>query len=343
METDKDPSLAIIFNQVYYDNRIIDRIILEIVLPQKNPEYYQQTSLLLPHRALFYGPPGTGKKSLVYLLKKTLNCSIIEFSGADIIGQGTGKAEFTLLNKFELARKKAIPIEGAQIGLSILLIKDIDTIAVRRNTLQGNLTASLTAILTAEIDRLRQLEPNEGHVFIIGTTSNIENVDPGLRVVGRLELEFFIGAPPTEGREHILHIFISRFKLDADMDISKLAQETPGYTASDLSSLTNLMAQYALLRNFGSTKVIFDQPLSKIRFEDNFEIILTLNDFKLAKQRITPSGLRDSSFEIPTISLEDIYGLKKQKNIVNDNIISYIKNKKSYLALELKPIKGIIF
>ena len=70
---------------------------------------------------------------------------------------------------------------------------------------------------------------------------------------------------------------------------------------------------------------------------------MTLNDFKLAKQRITPSGLRDSSFEIPTISLEEIYGLKKQKNIVNDNIISYIKNKKSYLALELKPIKGIIF
>ena len=103
------------------------------------------------------------------------------------------------------------------------------------------------------------------------------------------------------------------------------------------------MAQSALVRSLGSIKTIFIQPLSKLRLQNNFDINLTINDFKLAKQRITPSGLRDNSFEVPTISLEDVYGLNKQKMIINDNIISYIKNKKSYLALGLKPIKGIIF
>ena len=96
METADDPSLATIFKHVYYDNRILDRIILEIVLPLKNREYYLNKNLSLPHGVLFYGPPGTGKKSLVYLVKKILNCSIIEFSGADIIGQGVGKAELSL-------------------------------------------------------------------------------------------------------------------------------------------------------------------------------------------------------------------------------------------------------
>jgi AAA+ lid domain-containing protein len=73
------------------------------------------------------------------------------------------------------------------------------------------------------------------------------SIDPALRRFGRFDREIEIGIPDPIGRMEIMRIHTKNMKLDADVDLEKIADDTHGYVGADLASLATEAAMQVLL------------------------------------------------------------------------------------------------
>jgi transitional endoplasmic reticulum ATPase len=299
--------------------------------------------LTLPRGLLLIGHEGIGKRTLTNIIKDILSCPVFETNAGEILSAGAGKAELLLINKFDLARKKARAVseDVDTPGFSIIVIRDIDSLAISRTSYSGQLTSSFVSILLGEIDRLSNISLDAGYVFLIGTVTNVEKLDPSLRTTGRFDLELFLSPPSEVGRYTFFRENVSQNILDKKLTYETLVHETPGYTGSDLKLLVKYMVQNSLIRQVGSYESFMGKNLKEIQLStDNF--LISSQDFILAKNRVIPSGLRERSFDRPKVPMSDVYGLHQQKIIVQDQIINYIKYKSAFKRLDLRAIKGIV-
>jgi len=297
-----------------------------------------------PSGILLYGPPGTGKSTLYGVIHRFFGCFDISLTSAEILGMGPGKSELGLINRFTLAKQKAIiPEDSGKGGLSFVFIKDIDAIAQKRSSLQGQFTSSLVSILSAELDQLTRMDTRKGKVVIFATTTRIEAIDASLRTSGRFDVEIFVGPPSSEGRMKLLRNLLSNARLAEDLDLQVLVHELPGYSGSDLRVLTATMARNAVHRQIGSFEKLLNSDINSLALKNRNEDELTREDFDEAKKLVTPSGLRDRGFEVPEVRMEDIFGLTRQKELIADNVLYYIKNRAAFRRLGIKAVKGICF
>jgi transitional endoplasmic reticulum ATPase len=329
-------SLNSFFEKTYFDEKLVERILIDVLIPIRNRKMLFKRGLTLPRGLLLIGHEGIGKRTLINIIKTILSCPIFETSAGEILSAGAGKAELLLINKFDLARKKARAVseEVDTPGLSIIVIHNVDTLAV-------NKTSSLVSILLGEIDRLSSISIDAGYVFLIGTVTNVEKLIPSLRTTGRFDLELFLSPPSEVGRYKFFTENLSHDILDKKLSLKTLVHETPGFTGSDLKLLVKYMIQNSLIRQVGSYESFMGKSLEKIQLStENF--LISSQDFIYAKNRVIPSGLRERSFDRPKVPMSDVYGLEQQKNIVQDQIINYIKYKSAFKRLDLRAIKGIV-
>lgn len=85
-------------------------------------------------------------------------------------------------------------------------------------------------------------------IIVIGATTVVEDLDPGLRRAGRFDKEVCIGIPDRDAREGILKILCRHLKLAPDVTVEKIAELTPGYVAADLKALISDSAITAVKR-----------------------------------------------------------------------------------------------
>jgi transitional endoplasmic reticulum ATPase len=329
-------SLSSFFEITYFDEKLVERIVIDVLIPIRNRKMLFNRGLTLPRGLLLIGHEGIGKRTLTNIIKDILSCPTFETSAGEILSAGAGKAELLLINKFDLARKKARAVSEKvdTPGLSIFVIHNVDTLAV-------NKTSSLVSILLGEIDRLSNISVDAGYVFLIGTVTNVEKLDPSLRTTGRFDLELFLSPPSEVGRYTFFIENLSQDILDKKLTYETLVHETPGFTGSDLKLLVKYMIQNSLIRQVGSYESFMDKNLEEIQLStENF--LISSQDFIHAKNRVIPSGLRERSFDRPKVPMSDVYGLQQQKIIVQDQIINYIKYKSAFKRLDLRAIKGII-
>jgi cell division protease FtsH len=62
---------------------------------------------------------------------------------------------------------------------------------------------------------------------------------------GRFDRQVVVGLPDIRGREHILKVHMRKVPLAEDVDPSKIARGTPGFSGADLANLVNEAALFA--------------------------------------------------------------------------------------------------
>ena len=97
---------------------------------------------------------------------------------------------------------------------SIIFIDEIDSIAPKREEVQGEVERRVVAQLLTLMDGLKE----RGHVIVIGATNRIDAVDPALRRPGRFDREINIGVPDKKGRKDILSIHSRGMPMGMDED-----------------------------------------------------------------------------------------------------------------------------
>ncbi len=97
-------------------------------------------------------------------------------------------------------------------------------------------------------------------VVLIAATNRADVLDPALLRPGRFDRQIVVDTPDVKGREKILTVHSKDKPIGSDVDLSKIAKITPGFTGADLA---NLMNESALLTARRGKKIITMREVSE--------------------------------------------------------------------------------
>lgn len=259
--------------------------ICDLILHMKHPEVYKELGIKAPRGALLHGPPGTGKTLLAHAIAGKLQLPLMAVTGTELVGGVSGESEERIRELFERA---------VSVAPCILFIDEIDAVCGNRVHAQKDMEKRMVAQLLASLDSLSE---NSASVLILAATNNPDALDPALRRAGRLEQEITLGIPSLKARKEILEILCKNLVLDADIDMSALAQITPGFVGADLQALVNKASTYAIKRIFSeirSKAKTSQRPSSNEVSETNEEVSTIPNGDKGSDE---PAASEDGNSE----------------------------------------------
>jgi cell division protease FtsH len=86
-------------------------------------------------------------------------------------------------------------------------------------------------------------------VIIIGATNRPEVLDPALLRPGRFDRQIVVDKPDMKGREAIFKVHTANIKLASDVDLKRLAAQTPGFAGAEIANVCNEAAILAVRKN----------------------------------------------------------------------------------------------
>ena len=295
-----------------------------IELPLKHPELFDRLGIDPPKGVLLFGPPGTGKTLIARAVANEAGANFFSIQGPEIMSKFYGQSEERLREIFSEAEKNAP---------SVILIDELDSIAPRRDEVQGEVERRVVAQLLTLMDGLS----TRGHVIVIAATNRIEAIDPALRRPGRFDREIEIGVPTREGRDEILQIHTRGMPLDDDVQIAHLAKITHGFVGADLASLAREAAMKTLrkyLPEIDLDKAIPTSVLERMK--------VTANDFFTALREIEPSAMREVLIEVPFVKWSDIGGMEEVKRQLREVIEMPLEDPEAFARMGIKPPQGVL-
>ncbi|KAK8183559.1 P-loop containing nucleoside triphosphate hydrolase protein [Phyllosticta capitalensis] len=227
--------------------------------------------------ALLYGPPGTGKTHFSRAIAKESGASMLAIDGAQITSMAVGETEKYIKAAFTLATK---------LAPCVIFIDEADSLFRRRSSGDKSWErSSITQFLTS-MDNIRQKEKGDAPFVLVATNRPMDLDDAFLR---RLPQKAMIGLPSKESRSKILRLFVKQDDLDPETDIDSIAEQTDGYSGSDLRSLC---AEAAVLW------AIEQQQNKDEKEESPVKVKLTNSHFDRALENIRPTVSKQSLREL---------------------------------------------
>ncbi len=211
----------------------------EIVDFLKNPEKYTKLGGQIPKGALLVGPPGTGKTLLAKAVAGEAEVPFFSLSGSDFVEMFVGVGASRVRDLFGQAKLKAP---------CIVFIDEIDAIGRARSrgvSMGGNDERENT--LNQLLTEMDGFETNAG-VIILAATNRADVLDPALMRAGRFDRQIHVDLPDLTEREDIFKVHLKPIKLGKDIDIEKLAKQTPGFSGADIANVCNEAALIAARR-----------------------------------------------------------------------------------------------
>ena len=297
-----------------------------IELPLKHPELFQRLGIDPPKGILLHGPPGTGKTLLARAVANEADTRFFHIAGPEIMGRFYGESEQRLREIFQQASQQAP---------SIIFIDEIDSIAPKREDVNGEVERRVVAQLLTLMDGL---EPRQ-NVVVIGATNRVDALDEALRRPGRFDREIVIGVPDVQGRRDVLGIHTRGMPLDPDVSLDEIARVTYGFVGADLSALGREAAMETLRRLLPQIN-LDDRAEIPQEILDNLRV--TRDDFMTALKRVQPSALREIMIEAPNVNWTDIGGLEEPKRELREGIELPLKHPEAFRRIGIRPAKGFL-
>lgn len=181
------------------------------------------------------------------------------------------------------------------------------------------------------------METSKPAYCMVGTSNRSGDIDVAFRRGGRLEHEIAV-QNTQEDRCHLLQRLLTDTfsadgvstedsqrtsalllsSLDVEVVANKIAMQTGGYVAADLSALVAAIA-----------KLISDAPLSDASSASCIEFLM--QQFQLAAKSVTPSCLRGTTISLPNLTFDDVIGNDEVKRGLQ-RVMSFAKPEKQDIA-----------
>ena len=213
--------------------------VMEIVDFLKNPKKYTNLGGKIPKGALLVGPPGTGKTLLAKAVAGEAQVPFFSLSGSDFVEMFVGVGASRVRDLFKQAREKAP---------CIIFIDEIDAIGRARgkNVMMSNDERENTLNqLLVEMDGFG----TDLGIIILAATNRPDVLDAALLRPGRFDRQISIDRPDLVGREAIFKVHLGPIKISPNLDIHKLAEQTPGFAGADIANVCNEAALIAARKN----------------------------------------------------------------------------------------------
>ena len=296
-----------------------------IELPLSHPEIFERLGMTPPKGVLLHGLPGCGKTLLARAVAHESNAGFIYVSGPEIIQKFYGESEAQLRKIFDDARRRAP---------CIIFFDEIDSLAPKRERVEGEVEKRVVAQLLASMDGLK----SRGDVIVMAATNRLNSIDPALRRPGRFDREIAIGIPNEHARREILEIYARGMPLAEGVDLADLAETTHGFTGADLNALCREAAMASLRRQLPELSL----DSGPVPYEALMAMDVKMSDFREGLSEVTPSGLREVSVEVPNVRWEDVGGLEPIKATLREAIAWPLSQPLLFEKIGLQPPRGIL-
>ena len=252
---DADSKVKITFSDVAGLEEAKEEI-KEIVDFLKSPDKFTKLGGKIPKGALLIGSPGTGKTLLAKAVAGEANVPFFSLSGSDFVEMFVGVGAARVRDLFKQAKEKAP---------CIIFIDEID--AIGRSRGKGAMPGAnderentLNSLLV-EMDGFA----TDSGVIILAATNRPDILDSALLRPGRFDRQISIDKPDIIGREAIFKVHLTPIKLSPNVDVKRLAIQTPGFAGAEIANVCNEAALIAARRDKESVEMIdFNDAIDRV-------------------------------------------------------------------------------
>ena len=213
-----------------------------VVMPIRYPELFR--GLLAPWRGvLLYGPPGTGKTMLAKAVATECDTTFFNVSSSTVVSKWRGDSEKLVRVLFELAHHHAP---------STVFMDEIDALMSARGGPGGGgggeheASRRMKTELLIQMDGLASPARCSSGVFVLCATNLPWELD--LAMLRRLEKRVLVGLPNRDARLAMAKTLLRPHEMDHGVSLERVADETVGYSGSDVATLCKEMAMRPLRR-----------------------------------------------------------------------------------------------
>ncbi|XP_053676102.1 transitional endoplasmic reticulum ATPase TER94 [Anopheles nili] len=297
-----------------------------VELPLRHPSLFKAIGVKPPRGILMYGPPGTGKTLIARAVANETGAFFFLINGPEIMSKLAGESESNLRKAFEEAEKKSP---------AIIFIDEIDAIAPKREKTHGEVERRIVSQLLTLMDGMKK----SSHVIVMAATNRPNSIDPALRRFGRFDREIDIGIPDATGRLEVLRIHTKNMKMADDVDLEQIAAESHGHVGADLASLCS----EAALQQIREKMDLIDLEDDQIDAEVLNSLAVSMENFRYAMTKSSPSALRETVVEVPNTTWTDIGGLENVKRELQELVQYPVEHPDKFLKFGMQPSRGVLF
>ncbi|KAK0089773.1 hypothetical protein PV325_005399 [Microctonus aethiopoides] len=269
----------------------LDSVIQElketVILPIRRKELFEDSKLTqAPKGVLLHGPPGCGKTMIAKATARESGTCFINLDVSILTDKWYGESQKLTAAVFSLAVK---------LQPCIIFIDEIDSFLRARNSQDHEATAMMKAQFMSLWDGLNT--DSSCTVIVMGATNRPQDLDRA--ILRRMPATFHIGLPSEIQRMEILGLILLREPISADVDPTKLAKLTEGFSGSDLHELCRIASLYRVRdysRDHPSTSM--NDSLNQSCYDDEFHDALrpiTQEDLMSAFKRMRLSKVETGS------------------------------------------------
>lgn len=228
----------------------------EVVEFLKNPQKFTRLGGKIPKGVLLVGPPGTGKTLLAKAVAGEAGVPFFSISGSDFVEMFVGVGAARVRDLFRQAKEKAP---------CIIFIDEIDAVGRSRSRLNVPISnderENTLNQLLVEMDGFN----TDTGIIVMAATNRPDILDSALLRPGRFDRVIYIDRPDIKEREAIFKVHVRNLILAPDVDIRKLALQTPGFVGADIANVCNEAALIAARRDRAAiTMEDFQEAIDKV-------------------------------------------------------------------------------
>nr|XP_060497096.1 outer mitochondrial transmembrane helix translocase [Panthera onca] len=210
-----------------------------VILPIKKKHLFENSRLLQPPKGvLLYGPPGCGKTLIAKATAKEAGCRFINLQPSTLTDKWYGESQKLAAAVFSLA----IKLQPSIIFIDEIVETEVAEWPNQTRHPHGGPRYPLPALgvqshkrcIISGFNALCFLSmPTQ--VIVMGATNRPQDLDSA--IMRRMPTRFHINQPALKQREAILRLILKNENVDRHVDLLEVAQETDGFSGSDLKEM----------------------------------------------------------------------------------------------------------